>query len=159
MGRVAAPFGVQGWLKIHAYTEAKEGLLSYPAWWLGENGEWRQHAVAESSVHGKALLVRLEGCDDRTAAEAFKGLDIAVSRSQLPTSGRDEFYWADLVGLKVVNRQNQDLGEITGLLKTGANEVLQVKGERERLIPFIASVIIEVDLSNHRMLVDWGSDF
>lgn len=155
MGQVSAPFGIKGWVKVHAHTEAKENLLDYRVWWLGKEGGWRELKVLESGVHGVAVIARLEGCDDRSAALGLKGLQIAVPRSHLPRCAKDEFYQADLIGLEVVNLQNENLGEVAGILETGANNVLKVKGKAECLIPFIARVIVKVDLANHRILVDW----
>jgi 16S rRNA processing protein RimM len=167
MGRIIGPFGVSGWIKVFPYTEYVDGLLDYPVWWLGKGeGDWREVKVAGCEVHGSRLTAVLEQCPDRTAAMRLKGMQIAIPRSQLPVlskSGKDGYYWSDLIGLEVVNLQNEELGTVTGLLETGANDVLQVQGlkegERERLIPFVSQVIIKVDLSTCRITVDWGVDY
>ncbi|MEW6313893.1 MAG: ribosome maturation factor RimM [Pseudomonadota bacterium] len=166
MGRVAAPFGVKGWIKVQAYTEVLDSLCDYPVWWLGREGAtadaWREVPLAECAVHGQALVARLEGCNDRDAAAMLRGLQIAVPRAQLPPSGKDEFYWADLIGLAVVNRRNEQFGTVAELFETGANDVLVVRGGpdgRERLIPFVASVIDKVDLAARRITVDWEADY
>lgn len=155
MGHVSAPFGIKGWVKVHPYSGAKENLLGYPVWWLGKQGGWREFKVLESGVHGKTVIARLEGYADRSAALRLKGLQVAMPRSRLPRCAKDEFYQADLIGLEVVNLHNKNLGEVTGILETGANDVLKVKGKGESLIPFIAQVIVKVDLAKHRILVDW----
>ncbi|HUW50053.1 MAG TPA: ribosome maturation factor RimM [Sulfuricella sp.] len=159
MGRIAAPFGIRGWVKIQSFTEEFDGLLDYPVWHLGRGEQWRKVAVLESEVHSKGLVVRLEGCNDRDAAAALKGLEIAVPREALPETGEDEYYWSDLIGLEVVNVQGEVLGKVSELLETGANDVLVVKGEREHLLPFIAQVILKVDLKAGRINVDWGADY
>lgn len=159
MGRVAAPFGVRGWLKVHAFTETLDGLLDYPVWWLGRNGAWQEHRVLEGSVHGKLLTVQLEGVADRSAAEALKGTEIAVPRSELPLPEENEFYWNELIGLNVVNTAGVELGKVDSLLQTGANDVLVVKGERERLIPFVKQVVLDVDKAAAVIRVDWGADY
>lgn len=167
MGRITGPFGVLGWIKVFPYTESVDGLLDYPIWWLGEgNGEWREVKVAGCEVHGNILTAALEPYADRTAAMRLKGMQIAVPRSRLPglsKSGKDGYYWSDLIGIEVVNLQNEALGKVTGLLETGANDVLQVQslveGEKERLIPFVGQVIIKVDLKTCRITVDWGMDY
>jgi len=165
MGRVAGPYAVAGWIKVFPYTEYVDGLLDYPDWWLGsEGGEWHKFKVIEGEVHGNVLLASLERCADRDAAARLKGLKIAVPRSLLPVlpeSGEEGYYWSDLIGLTVINLQGEALGEVTGLLETGANDVLQVQnpGETERLIPFIDQVIITVDLVADRITVDWGLDY
>lgn len=165
MGRVVGPYGVSGWIKVSPYTEYVDGLLDYPAWWLGRgNGDWRRFKVVESEVHGSTLLALLEQCADRTLAARLKGLQVAVPRSQLPVlpeSGEEGYYWSDLIGLAVVNLQAEELGKVTGLLETGANDVLQVQSPEgiERLIPFINQVIINVDSEAGRVTVDWGRDY
>lgn len=159
MGRVSAPFGVRGWLKVHAFTETLDGLLDYPVWWLGRNGAWQEHRVLECSVHGKLLIAQLEGVADRRAAEALKGIEIAVSRDELPALEENEFYWSGLIGLNVVNTAGVELGKVDSLLQTGANDVLVVKGERERLIPFVKQVVLDVDKAAGVIRVDWGADY
>jgi 16S rRNA processing protein RimM len=104
-------------------------------------------------------VARLAGCEEREAAERFRGSEVAVPRSQLPQTQPDEYYWADLLGLTVVNGESQELGSIAGILQTGANDVLVVQGERERLIPFIAAVIRQVDAGAGIVRVDWGADY
>ena len=164
MGRIAGPFGVQGWVKVFPYTEDVESLLDYPVWWLSKGeSEWREVKVAECRLHGKLLAAALEQCTDRTAAVGLKGMQVAIPRSQLPKlskSGKDGYYWADLIGLEVVNLQGEELGKVTGLLETGANDVLQVQTEeKERLIPFVGAVMVKVDLQACRITVDWGVDY
>lgn len=161
MGHFGAPFGVKGWVKVHPYTESLEALLGYPEWWLGREGrdDWRRVRVAEAACHGKALIARLEGCSDRDAAADLRGLQLGLRREQLPREKPGEYYWADLEGLEVVNLQGHALGPVTGLLETGASPVLAVKGERERLIPFVSPVVREVDLEAGRIVVDWGLDY
>lgn len=159
MGRIAAPFGVKGWVRIQPNTEAPRNLLSYPTWWVGGDGGWRETAVAEAKVQGRAVVARLEGCDGRDDAAALRGKSVAVPRAALPRTQSGEYYWADLIGLKVANTAGQALGEVTGILRTGANDVLVVAGERERLIPFIAEVVREVDPAGGVMRVEWGADY
>jgi 16S rRNA processing protein RimM len=114
----------------------------------------------DGKVHNHYLLACLEGVDDRTGAEALMGLDVAVLREEMPEAEDDEFYWDDLIGLEVVNVQGEALGQVAGLLETGANDVLQVRdGDQERLIPFVDAVIQQVDLEAGRLVVDWGLDY
>lgn len=159
MGRISAPFGVRGWLKVHAFTETMDGLLDYPVWWLAHNGAWHEHRVLEGNVHGKLLIAQLEGVADRSAAEALNGAEIAVLRGELPIPEENEFYWSDLIGLNVVNTAGVELGKVDSLLQTGANDVLVVKGERERLIPFVKQVVLDVDKAAAVIRVDWGADY
>lgn len=159
MGRITAPFGVKGWVKVHPLTEAAKNLLAYPRWWVQRGAEWQEYEVAEARVQSAAVVARLAGCEDREAAALFRGSEIAVPRSQLPRAGPGEYYWVDLLGLNVVNVESQELGRIVEILQTGANDVLVVQGDRERLIPFIGTVIREVDEAAGVLRVDWGKDY
>jgi 16S rRNA processing protein RimM len=159
MGHVGVPFGVRGWVKVHVHTERSDSLLDYPAWWLGRNGQWREYVVLGCEVHSKALVAHLAGSNDREAAIALRGCEVAVPRKDLPPVAANEYYWADLIGLKVVNTEQQELGRVAELLETGANDVLVVRGERERLIPFVAQVVLEVDQAAGMIRVDWGLDY
>jgi len=158
MGRIAALFGVKGWFKVEPFAAAKN-LLAYPEWWIGGGTDWREHAVAEARTQGRIVVARLAGCDDRDAAARFRGKQIAVPRERLPKAQANEYYWADLIGLRVVNEAGRDFGQVLRILETGANDVLVVQGERERLIPFIADVIAAVDLQGGLMRVNWDADY
>lgn len=169
MGRIVAPYGIQGWLKVQPDTEMLDNLLDYPDWWLGrydglaKSGStkdiWQKYEVESAKVHVNILLVKLRGINDRDAALLAKSKRIAVPREQLPEAGEDEYYWSDLIGLKVTNQQKIDFGVVTEVLETGANDVIVVRqdgpGGQERLLPFIDHVVIEVDLEARAMLVDW----
>jgi 16S rRNA processing protein RimM len=159
MGRIVAPYGVLGWVKIQPFTEALNGLFDYERWWVSESAGWRECAVEEARIHGKVLVAKFSGCDGRDAAFALRGKDIAVERADMPHAGEGEYYWSDLIGLDVRNLQQEELGKITDVFATGANDVLVVQGERERLIPFAGRIVQEVDLSAARMIVDWDASF
>ena len=161
MGRIAAAHGLRGLVKIQPFTEYVDSLLDYESWWIGhEHGPWRKVEVRQCEAHDKTLVAQLPDCPDRTAAEKLKGLLIAVPRSSLPERSGDEYYWSDLIGLAVVNEASVPLGTVTNLLETGANEVLSVQGDGgEILIPFVASVIKQVDLKNKTIRVDWSADY
>jgi 16S rRNA processing protein RimM len=159
MGRVVAPFGVRGRLRIQPYTAAVGNLKYYATWWMGHEGSWKPHAVLSAEVHGRSLIAALENCADRDTAAGFSGWDVAVPRAALPQTAENEFYWADLIGLDVVNDEGQALGRVTDMLRTGANDVLVTQGDRERMIPFIADVIRAVDPDAGVIRVDWGADY
>lgn len=161
MGRVASAFGVRGWVKVQPYSEYVDSLLDYEVWYLGhEHGPWREMKVLQAEARDKTLAAQFPGCTDRNAAEKLKGLMIAVPRSSLPEQEEDEYYWADLIGLKVINKAGENLGFVSELLETGANDVLVVKGDgRDMLIPFLESVIGEVDMKAGTMRVDWSADY
>lgn len=159
MGRIATPYGVRGWVNILPDTEYLDSLFDYPVWWINTANGWQEYPVEEAKVHSDHLVAKLQGIADRDLAFALKGKLIAVPREQLPEPEADEYYWSDLVGLEVSNTQGVAFGKIAGLFETGANDVMVVKGERERLIPFIDQVVLEVDLAARKILVDWDADF
>ena len=160
MGRLAAPYGVKGWLRVTSYTEAPENLLDYTPWLLQRRDDWHATDVVSGRVHGKGLVVRIRGCDDRDAAAALTGTEIGIYRSQLPEADVGEFYWSDLVGMQVIAQDERVLGRLDHLFETGANDVMVVKGEREYLIPYIdRQVVRSVDLQARVITVDWDPDF
>lgn len=161
MARIGAPFGVRGWVKVHAYAEPPASLLEFPVWHLGHEGDWQDRSLAESRALGGAVLaVRFEGIEDRDQAATLRGLEVAVDRQALAPLPAGEYYWADLVGLKVINADGQSFGVVRNLLETGANDVLVVQGDRERLIPYIRpDVVRAVDLAAGELHVDWDADF
>ncbi|BBJ23568.1 ribosome maturation factor RimM [Candidatus Nitrotoga sp. AM1P] len=166
MGRVAGAQGILGWVKIKTYTESVDSLADYPIWWLGdEKRPWCEITVETFAVHSKGLVAKFQGSDDRTTAEKYKGLLVAVPRSSLPQQLEDEYYWSDLIGLTVVNLDGACLGVVDNLMDTGANQVLCVleslskRNRGELLIPFIASVIQQVDLTEKVIRVDWSADW
>lgn len=161
MGRIVAPYGLKGWVRIEPYSAVPDSLSAYPSWWLGRSGDWREVRVANSVLqHGASLVARLEGCTERDAALALKGSEVAVERAALPPNAKDEFYWADLVGLKVVNVQDEELGAVAGLFDNGAHPVMRVvAGETERLLPFVEPVVRQVELAQGRIRVEWELDW
>lgn len=159
MGRIAAPYAIKGWVKVQPFTEHLDSLLDYPLWRLGRAGAWREFRLLEGKVHGQSLLACLEGVADREAAEALQGMEIAVARAELPPPAEDEYYWDQLIGLEVVNRQGETLGRVESVLETGAHDVLKIRGEREYLVPFVAALVDKVDLAAGRIEVDWGLDY
>lgn len=159
MGRITVPYGVKGWLNIQPDTEMLDGLFDYPVWWIQTEAGWHEFQVEEAKVHGDHLVAKLESIEDRDQAFRLKGKPIAVPREQLPEPEEGEYYWSDLVGLNVRNTQGVELGQIKEVFETGANDVMVVKGERERLIPFIGQVVLDVDLQQKSMTVDWDAEF
>lgn len=159
MGRIVAPYGIYGWVKIQPDTETLDSLFDYETWWLGRDersdGQWQSYEVETVKIHSNILIAKLDGVDDRDAAFACKGMLVAVPRDQLPEPHEDEYYWSDLIGLNVANEQGVDFGKVVDVFETGANDVLVVKGDKERLIPFIDQVVLQVDLDAKTMVLDW----
>ncbi len=159
MGRVVAPYGVNGWIKVQPFTQESRGLLDYPSWQVGREGAWQPRDVESAKVHGAMVVAKLAGITDRDQAAVLQGMRVAISRDRFPEAGAGEFYWADLVGLRVVNTAGIDLGTVSRVFETGANDVLVVEGERERLLPFIETVVRQVDVAGGRITVDWEADY
>jgi 16S rRNA processing protein RimM len=160
MGRVTAPFGVKGWFKVYTLTGEPENLCDYPVWWLRRDGDWRETKVVGAKVQGNTLVAQFDGIENREAAAELRGLEIGVPRGEFPAAGSGEYYWADLIGLRVVNREQEELGRVARIVETGANDVLVVQdGSHEMLIPFIASAILKVDVAAGVIAVDWSRDY
>ena len=161
LGRVLGPWGIKGWIKVHSYTEPRENIVSYPVWILRRGAEQRTERLEQGRTHGgKHVVAKLESVADRDAAEALVGADILVERRSLAPCEEGEYYWADLEGLRVVTSLGEQLGVVDCLLATGSNDVMVVRGDRERLIPFlVGQVVQDVDLGKGVIVVDWDADF
>jgi 16S rRNA processing protein RimM len=163
MGRIVAPYGIKGWVKIQPFTQQQQSLLDYSHWQVGQEDAWQLQSVEVAKVHGATVVAKLEGVANREQAVALQGMRIAVSRDDFPEPAANEFYWADLVGLKVVNVAGMTLGSVARVFETGANDVLVVEdgaaGNSERLLPFIAPVIRQVDIAAGTIIVDWEADY
>jgi 16S rRNA processing protein RimM len=159
MGRIAAPFGIKGWVKVQPFSEDPGTLMDFESWRVGRDERQTLYTVEAVQDHGKALVAKLAGIDDRETAFALRGQEISVARSDLPPPEEGEFYWSDLIGLRVINRQGIELGKVDSLMESGANDLLVVKGAREHLIPFVAAFIGKVDMAGGQIEVDWGEDY
>lgn len=155
VGKVHGAFGVRGWIRVQSFTEVQTNILSYQPWII----DGREYRVGEGKLHGRGLVVRLEEIDDRDFAQAMHGRDIAVPASELPPAEEGEYYWRDLLGLKVVTKEGVDLGVIASMMETGSNDVMVVNGDRERLLPWIDSTLVSVDLDGGVVTVEWDPDF
>jgi 16S rRNA processing protein RimM len=160
LGKVGALYGVRGWVKLWSFTEPPDNLLDYAELEMGRGGSWEPVRLVEGRRHGDALVARFEGCSSRDEAALLVGAELAVARDQLPRPGRGEYYWTDLVGLRVVTTGGVELGQIEQMMATGANDVMVVQGDRERLVPFVPGrYVSEVDLAGGRIIVDWDPEF
>jgi 16S rRNA processing protein RimM len=162
MGRILAPYGVQGWLKVRPFTGSPEALLAYRIWWLvAEGGAWRKFRVLAARTHSDLVLAQLEGLNRREDVAAWRGASVGVPRAALPALALGEVYLADVLGLEVVNREGTGLGRVTGLVETGAHPVLQVGlgNQPQRLIPLVPAHVDAIDLAAGRIVVDWQPDY
>ena len=161
VGRITGLYGVRGWVKVFSDTQPRDNIVNYQPWYLRQqDGQWREVVLAEGRMHGKGVIALLAGLDDRDEARKLIGTDIAIRRDQLPPAGPGEYYWSELMGLKVVTVDGVELGTVDHMIETGANDVLCVKGERERLIPFDPEgIITNISLETGQMTVDWDPEF
>lgn len=160
MARIAAPFGIKGWLKLQTFTEYADSLDQFDSWFVSSANGWQEIEVEDFAVNVKSVVAKLKGIDDRTAAEKLGKRDIAVPRSWLDQPEKDEYYWIDLIGAKVINEAGETLGTIETLMETGANDVLVVRsgnstGSTEILIPFVSEYLANVDRQNKVVTVRW----
>ncbi len=173
LGRITGVYGVKGWLKVFSYTDPKESIVDYSPWYIRpenrKKSPWTRVKLKAGKRHAKTVVAKLEHCNDRDQAQAYVGSEIAVDLSQLEDlSDSDEFYWHELIGLRVINQQNIELGVVKKIMETGANDVLVVATEgegaeteyKEHLIPWTMHIaIIAVDLEQGIIEVDWDPDF
>src|SRR3970040_344506 len=152
MGRVAGSYGVRGWVKVAPDSGAEEALAGAKEWWIGADA----FQVTEGKVHSATVVGKLAGIESREQALALKGLSVALRREALPDPGEGRYYLADLLGLEVVNEQGEPLGVVKRTYSNGAQDVIEVAGDRTRLIPWVAAVVKEVNLSKKQIHVEWG---
>ena len=160
VGEIAGPHGIKGWVKVHSHTDPPENILDYSPWVLVSGLGSDEYQVVAGRSQGKAVVAQLQGVNDRNQAEALKFRKIVVSRDKFPAAEPGHYYWIDLLGLKVTNIEDVELGVMADMLATGANDVMIVRGNRERLIPFvIGQYVRKVDLESGIIQVDWDPDF
>jgi 16S rRNA processing protein RimM len=160
LGRITGVFGVQGWLKIHSYTEPRDNIVGFDTWTLERDGERTRVAVEAGRRQGAGIVVKLAGIDDRDEAHAWVGADVLVERRALPECAPGEYYWTDLEGLEVRTPSGDTLGRVDHLLATGGHDVLVLDGTPSRLIPFVLGTVIRaVDLEGGIIVADWAADY
>ena len=155
MGRVAGAYGVRGWIKVVPLAGVAEGLAAAKEWRLG--GDRRR--VERARRHSATVIAKLEGVDTPEQARALKGRPVSVPRDALPQAGEGRYYLADLVGLDVVNARGEKLGVVRQWLTNGPQDVMEVAGDRVRLVPWVAAIVAAVDLEAGRIEVEWEADW
>lgn len=161
LGRVVGAFGVRGEIKLESWTEPRSAIFRYQPWIV------RSPSGVETTIEGvrgrdsgKHLVARFPGVEDRDTVEAMHGTEIYVARSALPPPKPDEYYWVDLEGLDVKTTEGVALGQVSHLFSTGANDVVVVRGDRERMIPFVQPDFVKsVDFEANLVVVDWDPEF
>jgi len=167
LGRIGAPHGIRGWVKLHSFTQPRMNITRYRVFHCGGRDDAPETLeLDEIRAHGRTLIAHVPGCDTPEQARALTGIELEVEAGHLPSLEEGEYYWAQLQGLRVINRQSEWLGRVSHLLETGANDVLVVApdeqsiDDRERLIPWLPGQSIDrVSLEEQRLDVDWESDW
>ena len=179
LGGLAAPWGGKGWFKVHAHSASPEALFHARDWYLLPSSKPPRSVggkppaaplftgcvrvrIREIKPHGDGIVAQIQGVDDRNITESLQGSRIFIPRAKFPPPKKGEFYWVDLLGMSVVNRQGEDLGQVADLLSTGPQTVLVIRHEAtdtERLIPFVDAYIDAVDQPERRIRVDWLPDY
>jgi len=164
LGRITAPYGVKGWLRLHPFGDDPDGWRAMKRWWLGSDDKdfsgWQAWPLQTLRPQGRGWVVKLTGIDDRNAAETLVGQYVGAPRDELPETAADEYYWADLVGLAVVNERQEPLGRVVEMIESGAHAVLVVQdGETERLLPFVGQVVKAVDVPGGTIRVEWEREW
>jgi 16S rRNA processing protein RimM len=158
LGFVGAPFGVRGWVKLRSHTDPPERLLEHRHLRIGRGGVWKDYRIEAGGRSGGALTVKLNGIEDRDQAQALRGAEVCVPRSELPRQAPQDFYRADLIGCDVVNLDGAELGSVRHFLETPAHVLMVVRGAREFWIPAVPQHLRRVDLQARRVVVDWNAD-
>lgn len=154
MGRVAGSYGVRGWVKVAPGGGAGESLAKAKEWWIGGK-PYR----ANAKIHGAAVVAELEGLASPEQAQELRGEPVSVERGSLADPGEGRYYHADLIGLDVVNEQGESLGKVKRMFSNGAQDVMALSGDRERLLPWVPSVVKQVNLEKKQIVVEWGADW
>lgn len=160
LGRLGKPYGLEGWLHCESFSDPPDRLMKFPAWRLQRPGAADETAELQAARrHGDHWVVRLAGVADADAAALLTGRLIAVPRAQLPAPADGEFYRSDLIGLKVVNLADKELGRVDHFVDTPGQAVMVVRGEREYWLPAVPRHVVQVDLAGGWVRVDWPEDF
>ena len=191
VGRIVDAWGVKGGIKVLPFSSDPQALFCTKKWFVqpaeptgpsiakpsgnktpivkpavtpvapARLSQPRLLRVKQAREQADVIVATVDDVEDRNAAEALKGARVFVSRSAFPTPDSDEYYWVDLIGLNVVNRSNEALGEVVDLLDTGPTCVLRLKAAdgTERMIPFVSAYIDSVSLAERRIVADWGLDY
>jgi 16S rRNA processing protein RimM len=159
VGHILGSQGIKGWVRVFSSTSPRENIVKYSPWLIEQGGVLKETAV-QGRLQGKNVVARLEGIADRNQADELTGCQIFINPEQLPGLEAGEYYWSDLIGLTVETLQGESLGKVASMMETGADDVMVLKGERERLIPFVMDqIVMEVDLDSRRLVVDWSPDY
>ena len=159
VGHILGAQGIKGEVRVFSNTDPRENIVGYSPWRVEIDGQLKTVEVS-GRLQGKNVIANMSGVDDRNQAIALTGCKIYILQEQLQPLDNDEYYWSDLIGMEVKSMQAEALGTVDSMMETGASDVMVVKGDRERLIPFVMKDIVqEIDLVKKQMIVDWQADY
>lgn len=159
VGHILGAQGIQGWVRIFSNTSPRENILEYSPWLIEQDDELVTVKI-KGRLQGKHVLARLDGVEDRNQAERLTGCRLYIEAEQLPRLEAGDYYWSALIGLAVETLDAEPLGVIEAMMETGADDVMVLQGERERLVPFVmGEIVTEVDLENRRLVVNWSAEY
>ena len=159
VGKINGFFGLQGWVKVFSYTNPRTNVLNYSPWSIKVDGNFQSIDITSGREQSKTIVAHIKGIDNREDSQKFIGQDIYINKEQLPELTQGEYYWHELIGFDVINKDEEQLGTVDYFVETGANDVLVVKGKKEYWIPYIEPFLVSIDSKNNKILVDWDKDF
>jgi len=159
VGKINGFFGLQGWVKVFSYTDPRTNILNYSPWLVKVDGNFQSIDITNGREQSKTIVAHIKGVDTREDSQKFIGQDIFIDKNQLPELDEGEYYWHELIGFDVFNKDSEKLGKVDYFVETGANNVLVVKGIKEFWIPYIEPFLTSIDFKNHKIFVDWDKDF
>jgi 16S rRNA processing protein RimM len=160
IGRFGRPHGIKGFVTVHSYTEPRDNILKYVDWHALLNNKWQAIVPLRAEALNKSIIVQIEGYPERELVAQLTNIEIAVQQKQLEKLKPGEYYWHQLIGLNVFNQQGESFGQVIEIIPTGANDVLVVKGNKKHLIPYLpGQFILDIDLQQQKITVDWDLDF
>jgi 16S rRNA processing protein RimM len=160
VGRFGRPHGIKGLVTVYSFTDPKDNILSYSDWHAFLNNCWQPIKVLSAQIHNKTIVAQIEGFPERELVARLTNIEIAIHKDQLAPLAPGEYYWHQLIGMKVINQQGLSFGEVVEVMPTGSNDVLVVKGEKRHLIPYLpGQFITSIDNTTKTITVDWDMDF
>ena len=163
VGKIVGLYGVRGWVKVFSYTRPLENILQYTPWWLRRDEQWQQVSRQAKRQGAKGIIASIAGWDDRDTARTLLGVQVGIIRAHLPSLAEGEYYWTELVGMRVETVGGETLGHVAHFMETGADDVMVVRNKedaREHLLPFVRDqVVLQVDRDNGVIRVDWDIDY
>ena len=159
VGKINGFFGLQGWVKVFSYTSPRSNILNYSPWSIKFEDIFQEIDVIKGREQSKTIVAHIKGIDNREDSQKFIGKDVYIDKDQLPELKEGKYYWHELIGFKVINKNQENLGVVDYFVETGANDVLVVRGKKEHWIPYIEPFLISIDTQNKEILVDWDKDF